>query len=160
MAEIIPIIQHFQDFLAGKVPFDQIPKIQEDDQYYEDPIECKNTRGRPQGAKNNNKNTNEREPERFEIIESQSKRRGRPSSKVPSTTISISQLNVPSPIKEMDSSENSEDSEGSLYKPISSSDSLPSETELNKSEVNLRGSRRLEIEAKPHKENHTSLPPV
>ncbi|MBW0581384.1 hypothetical protein O181_121099 [Austropuccinia psidii MF-1] len=43
---------------------------------------------------------------------------------------------------EVDSSENSEDS---LSKSISSSDSLPSETELNKSEVTLKRSRRLEI---------------
>ncbi|MBW0579821.1 hypothetical protein O181_119536 [Austropuccinia psidii MF-1] len=84
MAEITPILQHFQDVLTGKVPFDQIPKSQEDDQYYEDPLECKNIRGRPQGAKNKNK----REPSRFEIIESQSKRRGRPPSKVTSTTTS------------------------------------------------------------------------
>ncbi|MBW0550121.1 hypothetical protein O181_089836 [Austropuccinia psidii MF-1] len=121
MAEITPILQHFQDFLTGKVPFDQIPKSQEDDQYYEDPLECKNIHGRPQGAKNKNK----REPSRFEIIESQSKRRGRLPSKVTSTTTSISQSNVPSPIIEVDSSEDSEDSEDS-------SDSLPSETELKK----------------------------
>ncbi|MBW0582591.1 hypothetical protein O181_122306 [Austropuccinia psidii MF-1] len=88
MAEITPILQHFQDVLTGKVPFDQIPKSQEDDQYYEDPLECKNIRGRPQGAKNKNKNQNKREPSRFEIIESQSKRRGRPPSKVTSTTTS------------------------------------------------------------------------
>ncbi|MBW0519056.1 hypothetical protein O181_058771 [Austropuccinia psidii MF-1] len=30
MEEINPILQHFQDFLTGKVPFDQIPKNQED----------------------------------------------------------------------------------------------------------------------------------
>ncbi|MBW0588899.1 hypothetical protein O181_128614 [Austropuccinia psidii MF-1] len=46
---------------------------------------------------------------------------------------------------EMDSSEDSEDSEDSLSKSIISSDSLPSETKLNKSEVTLRRSRRLEI---------------
>ncbi|MBW0590148.1 hypothetical protein O181_129863 [Austropuccinia psidii MF-1] len=46
---------------------------------------------------------------------------------------------------EVDSSENSEDSEGSLSKSIGSSDSLPSETELNKSKVTLRRSRRLAI---------------
>ncbi|MBW0580201.1 hypothetical protein O181_119916 [Austropuccinia psidii MF-1] len=86
MAEITPILQHFQDVLAGKVPFYQIPKSQEDDQYSEDPLECKNIHGRPQGAKNTNKNTNQREPSRFEIIESQSKRRGRPPLKVTSTT--------------------------------------------------------------------------
>ncbi|MBW0537618.1 hypothetical protein O181_077333 [Austropuccinia psidii MF-1] len=39
----------------------------------------------------------------------------------------------------------SEDSEDSLSKSISSSDSLPSATELNKSEVTIRRSRRLEI---------------
>ncbi|MBW0585421.1 hypothetical protein O181_125136 [Austropuccinia psidii MF-1] len=81
MKEITPIIQHFQDFLTGKVPFDQIPKSQEDDQYYEDSLEFKNIHGRPQGTKNKNKNTNKREPLRFEIIKSQSKRRGRPHQK-------------------------------------------------------------------------------
>ncbi|MBW0534007.1 hypothetical protein O181_073722 [Austropuccinia psidii MF-1] len=50
MSEITRIIQTFQDVLTGKVPFDQIPKSQEDDQYYEDPLECKNIHGRPQGA--------------------------------------------------------------------------------------------------------------
>ncbi|MBW0569594.1 hypothetical protein O181_109309 [Austropuccinia psidii MF-1] len=49
---------------------------------------------------------------------------------------------------EVDSSENSEDSEASLSKSISSSDSLPSETELNKPEVTLRTSKILEIESK------------
>ncbi|MBW0491137.1 hypothetical protein O181_030852 [Austropuccinia psidii MF-1] len=78
MAEITPILQHFQDVLTGKVPFDQITKSQEDDKYYEDPLECKNIHGIPQGAKNKNKNTNKREPSRFEIMESQSTRRGRP----------------------------------------------------------------------------------
>ncbi|MBW0573171.1 hypothetical protein O181_112886 [Austropuccinia psidii MF-1] len=102
MAEISPILQHFQDVLTVKVPFDKIRKSQEDDQYYEDPLECKNIRGRPQGAKNKNKNQNKREPSRFEIIESQSKRRGRPPSKVTSTTTSRSQSNVPSPIMEVD----------------------------------------------------------
>ncbi|MBW0490947.1 hypothetical protein O181_030662 [Austropuccinia psidii MF-1] len=91
MAKITPILQHFKYLLTGKVPFDQIPKSQEDDQYYEDPLECKNIRERPQGAKNNNRNTNKREPSRFEIIGSQSKRRGRPPSKVSSTTASRSQ---------------------------------------------------------------------
>ncbi|MBW0587780.1 hypothetical protein O181_127495, partial [Austropuccinia psidii MF-1] len=148
MAEIPPILQHFQDVLTGKVPFDQITKSQEDYKYYEDPLECKNICGRPQGFKNKNKNTNKREPSRFEIIESQSKRRGRPPSKFTSTTTSRSQSNVPSPIMEVDSSENSEDSEDSLSKSISSSDSLPSATELNKSEVTLRRSRRLEIGSK------------
>ncbi|MBW0553344.1 hypothetical protein O181_093059 [Austropuccinia psidii MF-1] len=38
MAEITPILQHFEDYLTGKVPFDQIPISQEDDQYYEDPL--------------------------------------------------------------------------------------------------------------------------
>ncbi|MBW0525668.1 hypothetical protein O181_065383 [Austropuccinia psidii MF-1] len=88
MAEITPILQHFQGVLTEKVPFDQIPKSQEDDQYYEDPLEFKNICGVPQGANNKNKNTNKREPSRFEIIESQSKRRGRPPSKVTSTTTS------------------------------------------------------------------------
>ncbi|MBW0590988.1 hypothetical protein O181_130703 [Austropuccinia psidii MF-1] len=132
MAEITPILQHFQDVLTGKVPFDQIPKIQEDDKYYEYPLECKNIHGRPQVAKNKNKNTNKREPSRFEIIERQSKRRGRPPSKFISTAKSRSQSNVPSPIMEVDSSEDSEDSEDSLSKSISSSDSLPSATELKK----------------------------
>ncbi|MBW0549005.1 hypothetical protein O181_088720 [Austropuccinia psidii MF-1] len=120
MAEITPILQHFQDVLTGKVPFDQIPKSQEDDQYYEDPLECKNIHERPQGAKNEDKNTNKREPSRFEIIESQSKRRGKPPSKVTSTTTSRSQSNVPSPIIEVESSKNSEDSEEALSKSISS----------------------------------------
>ncbi|MBW0476306.1 hypothetical protein O181_016021 [Austropuccinia psidii MF-1] len=124
MAEITPILQHFQDVLTGKVPFHEIPKSQEDDQYYEDTLELKNIPGRPQGAKNQNK----REPSRFEISESQSKRRGRPPSKVTSTTTSRSQSIVPSQIMEVDSSEDSEDS---LSKSISSSDSLPSATELN-----------------------------
>ncbi|MBW0531209.1 hypothetical protein O181_070924 [Austropuccinia psidii MF-1] len=86
MEEIPQIIQHFQDVLTGKVPFDQIPKSKEDYQYYEDSLECKNIHERPQGAKNKNKHTNKRETSRFEIIESQSKRRGRPPSKVTSTT--------------------------------------------------------------------------
>ncbi|MBW0592322.1 hypothetical protein O181_132037 [Austropuccinia psidii MF-1] len=128
MAEITPILQHFQDVFTGKVPFDKIPKSQEDDKYYEDPLECKSIHGRPQGSKNKNKNPNTREPSRFEIIESQSKRRGRPPSKVTSTTTSRSQSNVPSPIMEVDSYEDSEYSEESLSKSISSSDSLPSET--------------------------------
>ncbi|MBW0479780.1 hypothetical protein O181_019495 [Austropuccinia psidii MF-1] len=102
MEEITPILQHFQDFFTGKVPFDQIPKSQEDDQYYEDPLECKNINGRPQGSKNKDKNKNKREPSRFEIIESKSKRRGRPPSKVTSTITSRSQSNVPSPIMEVD----------------------------------------------------------
>ncbi|MBW0577636.1 hypothetical protein O181_117351 [Austropuccinia psidii MF-1] len=143
MAEITPIPQDFQDFLTGKVPFYQIPKSQEDDQYYEYPLECKNICGRPQGAKNKNKNTNKREPSRFEIIEIQSKKRGRPPSKLTSTTTSRSQPNVPSPIMEVDSSEDSEYSEDSLSKSIISSDSLPSATELNKAEVTLRRSGRL-----------------
>ncbi|MBW0570493.1 hypothetical protein O181_110208 [Austropuccinia psidii MF-1] len=49
---------------------------------------------------------------------------------------------------EVDSSEKSEDSEASLSKSISSSDSLPSATELKRSEVTLRGSRRLAIGSK------------
>ncbi|MBW0533248.1 hypothetical protein O181_072963 [Austropuccinia psidii MF-1] len=143
MAEITPILQHFQDSLTEKVPFDQIPKSHEDNQYYKDPLECKNIYGRPQGAR-----IKKREPSIFEIIESQSKRRGRPPSKVTSTTTSRSQSNVPSPIMEVDSSENSEDSEASLSKSISSSDSRSSETELNKSEVTLRRSRILAIGSK------------
>ncbi|MBW0485520.1 hypothetical protein O181_025235 [Austropuccinia psidii MF-1] len=91
MAEITPILQHFQDVLTGKVPFDQFPKSQEDDdKYYEDPLECKNIHGGPQEAKNKNKNKNKREPSIFKIIESQYKRRGRPPSKVISTTTSRS----------------------------------------------------------------------
>ncbi|MBW0542679.1 hypothetical protein O181_082394, partial [Austropuccinia psidii MF-1] len=46
---------------------------------------------------------------------------------------------------EVDSSEYSEDSEDSVSKSISSSDSLPSATELNKSEVTLSRSRRFTI---------------
>ncbi|MBW0569266.1 hypothetical protein O181_108981, partial [Austropuccinia psidii MF-1] len=65
MAEITTIVQSFQDALIGKVPFDQIPKSQEDDQYYEDPLECKNIHGRPQGDKNKNENTNKIEPSIF-----------------------------------------------------------------------------------------------
>ncbi|MBW0539774.1 hypothetical protein O181_079489 [Austropuccinia psidii MF-1] len=122
MAEMTPILQHFQDVLTGKVPFDQIPKSQEYDQYYEDPLECKNICGRPQGDKNKNNNKNKREPSRFEIIESQSKRRGRPLLKVTSTTTSRSQSNVPSPIMEVESYKNFEDSEVSFSKSISSSD--------------------------------------
>ncbi|MBW0484798.1 hypothetical protein O181_024513 [Austropuccinia psidii MF-1] len=107
MAEIIPILQHFIDVFTGKVSFDQLPKSQEDDKYYEDPLECNNICGRPQGAKNKNQNSNKREPSTFDIIESQSKRRERPPSKVTSTTTSRSQSNFPSPIMEEDSSENS-----------------------------------------------------
>ncbi|MBW0567743.1 hypothetical protein O181_107458 [Austropuccinia psidii MF-1] len=119
MAEITPVLQNFQDVLTGKVPFGQIPKSQGDDQYYEEPLECKNIHGRPQGAKNKNKNPNKREPSRFEIIEIQSKRRGRAPYKVTSTTTSRSQSNFPSPIMEVDSPEDSEDSEDSLSKSIS-----------------------------------------
>ncbi|MBW0563043.1 hypothetical protein O181_102758 [Austropuccinia psidii MF-1] len=114
MEEITPILQHFQDVLTGKVPFNQVPKSQEDDQYYEKPLEWKNIHGRPQGAKNKNQNKNKREQSTFEIIESKSKRAGRPPSKVTSTTTSRSQSNVPSQIMEVDSSENSEDSGASL----------------------------------------------
>ncbi|MBW0468962.1 hypothetical protein O181_008677 [Austropuccinia psidii MF-1] len=128
MAENTLIIQNFQDVSAGKAPFDQIPKSQEDYKYYAGPLELKNICGRPQGAKNKKK---KRKPSIFEIIESQSKRRGRPPSNVTSTTTSRSQSNFPSPIMEVDSYENSEDSEASLSKSTSSSDSLPSETELN-----------------------------
>ncbi|MBW0581290.1 hypothetical protein O181_121005 [Austropuccinia psidii MF-1] len=124
MAEITPISQHSQDVLTGKASFDQITKSQEDDQYYEGPLELKNTFGRPQEAnnKNKNKNKNKREPSRFEIIESKPKRRGRPPSKVTSQTTSRSQLNFPSPIMEVESSQNSknfkdsEDYEDSLSK--------------------------------------------
>ncbi|MBW0496984.1 hypothetical protein O181_036699 [Austropuccinia psidii MF-1] len=107
MAEITPILQHFQDVLTVKFPIEQIPKSQEDDQYYEDPLRCNNMYGRPQGAKNKNKNN--REPSRFEIIESQSKRRGRTPSKVTSTATSISQSIAPSHIMKVDSSGYSED---------------------------------------------------
>ncbi|MBW0488336.1 hypothetical protein O181_028051 [Austropuccinia psidii MF-1] len=51
MAEITSILQHFQDVFTGKVPFDQIPKSQEDDQYSEDPLEWKNIHGRTQAAR-------------------------------------------------------------------------------------------------------------
>ncbi|MBW0573004.1 hypothetical protein O181_112719 [Austropuccinia psidii MF-1] len=51
---------------------------------------------------------------------------------------------------EADSSENSE---ALLSKSISSLDSLPSETELNKSEVTLRRSRRLAIGSKTLQRN-------
>ncbi|MBW0581878.1 hypothetical protein O181_121593 [Austropuccinia psidii MF-1] len=128
MVEITPILKHFQDVLTGKFPFNQIAKSQEHDQYYEDPLELKNIHGRPQGFKNKNKNTNKREPSRFENIQIQSKRRGIPTSKVTSTKTSRSQSNVPSAIMEVDSSEDSEGSEDSLSKSIRSSDSLPSET--------------------------------
>ncbi|MBW0538401.1 hypothetical protein O181_078116 [Austropuccinia psidii MF-1] len=63
MAEITQILQHFQDVLTGKTPFDQIPKSQEDDQYYEDPLECKNIHGRPQGAKNKKKKRKKENPQ-------------------------------------------------------------------------------------------------
>ncbi|MBW0555695.1 hypothetical protein O181_095410 [Austropuccinia psidii MF-1] len=49
---------------------------------------------------------------------------------------------------EVDSSANSEDSEASFSKSISSSESLPSATELNKSEFTLRRSRKLAIGSK------------
>ncbi|MBW0525042.1 hypothetical protein O181_064757 [Austropuccinia psidii MF-1] len=153
MAEITSIIQHFQDVLTGKVPFDKIMKSQEDDQYYEYPLEGKNICGRPQGANNRNKNENKIEPSRFEIIEIQSKRRGRPPSKVTSTTTSRSQSIAPSSIMEVNSSE---DSEASLSKLIISSDSIPSETELNeygKSGVTLRRSRRLAMNSKTSQRN-------
>ncbi|MBW0525299.1 hypothetical protein O181_065014 [Austropuccinia psidii MF-1] len=94
-----------------------------------------------------------KEPSIFEIIKSQSKRRGRPPSKVTSTTTSRSQSFAPSPIMEADSSE---DSEASLSKSISSSDSLPSATELKeygKSEVTLRKSRRLAMGSKTSQRN-------
>ncbi|MBW0588103.1 hypothetical protein O181_127818 [Austropuccinia psidii MF-1] len=93
MAEITPIIQHPQHALTAKSPFDKIPKSQEDDQYYKDQLECKYICGSPQGAKSKNKNKNKREPSRFEIIESQSKRRVISPSKVASTKTSRSLLN-------------------------------------------------------------------
>ncbi|MBW0555712.1 hypothetical protein O181_095427 [Austropuccinia psidii MF-1] len=105
MAEITPILQHFKDVFTGKVQFYEIPKSQEDDQYYEDPLEFKNIHGRPQVAKNKNK----REPSRVEIIESKSKRRGRHPSKVTSTTTSRSWSIETSPIMEVDLSEDSKD---------------------------------------------------
>ncbi|MBW0504396.1 hypothetical protein O181_044111 [Austropuccinia psidii MF-1] len=148
MAEITLILQNFQDVFTVKVPFDQIFNSQEDDQYYEDPLEFKNICGRPQAAKNKNENKNKRELSRFEIIESQSKRRGRPPSKVTSTKTSRSKSCAPSPIMEVDSSK---DSEASLSKSISSSDSLPPETELNeyrKSGVTLKSSRILAMGSK------------
>ncbi|MBW0564084.1 hypothetical protein O181_103799 [Austropuccinia psidii MF-1] len=105
MAEITPILQHFQDVLLAKSDLIKFPNIQEDDQYYEDPLECKNIRGILQGAKNKNKNKNKREPSRFESIKIQSEKRGRPPSKVTSTTKSRSHLFAPSPIMEVNSSE-------------------------------------------------------
>ncbi|MBW0539451.1 hypothetical protein O181_079166 [Austropuccinia psidii MF-1] len=107
MAEITPILQQFPKNFTGEVPFDQIPKSQEDDQYYEYPLECKNIHVRPQGAKNNNKKEHKREPSRSEIIESQSKRRGRPPSKVKSLTTSNSQSLATSPIMAVYSSKDS-----------------------------------------------------
>ncbi|MBW0462243.1 hypothetical protein O181_001958 [Austropuccinia psidii MF-1] len=112
-----PILQYFQDLLTGKASFDQISKSKEDDENYKEPLECNNICGRPQGAKNKNKN--KREPSRFEIIESQSKRRGRPPSEVTSQKTSKLHSNVPSPILEVDSSKNSEDSEDSSSKSTS-----------------------------------------
>ncbi|MBW0582171.1 hypothetical protein O181_121886 [Austropuccinia psidii MF-1] len=103
MVEITPILKHFQDGFTGKVPFDQINKSQEDDQCYEDPLECKNICGRPKGANNRNR----RDPAIFEIIESKTKRRGRPPSKVTSMTTSRSQLIAPPQIMEVDPSEDS-----------------------------------------------------
>ncbi|MBW0475925.1 hypothetical protein O181_015640 [Austropuccinia psidii MF-1] len=100
MEEITPMLQHFQDVLTRKVPFDQIHKSKEDDQYYEDPLECMNIHGKPQGAKNKNKN--KRETSILEIIESQSKRRGIPPSKVTSITTSKSHSFAPSTLMEVD----------------------------------------------------------
>ncbi|MBW0487538.1 hypothetical protein O181_027253 [Austropuccinia psidii MF-1] len=128
MEEITPILQHFWDVFTGNVPFDKTPKSKNNDQYYEDPLECKNIHGRPQGAKNKNQNQNKRDTSRFEIIESQYKGRGRTPSKVTSTKTSISQSIAPSQFMEVALSE---DSEGSLFKSITSSDSLYSATELN-----------------------------
>ncbi|MBW0470901.1 hypothetical protein O181_010616 [Austropuccinia psidii MF-1] len=59
------------------------------------------------------------------------------------------------------SSEDSEDSEASLSKSISLSDSLPSATELNedeKSDITLRSPEDWKWVARPHKESPTSLP--
>ncbi|MBW0550334.1 hypothetical protein O181_090049 [Austropuccinia psidii MF-1] len=78
------------------------------------------------------------------MIERQFKRRGRPPSKV-TRTASRSQAFSPSPITEVDSSE---DSEPSLSKSISPSDSLPSATEVKeygKSGSTLIRSQRLEL---------------
>ncbi|MBW0466363.1 hypothetical protein O181_006078 [Austropuccinia psidii MF-1] len=55
MAQLTPILQHFQDVLTGKFPFDQIPKSQDDQEYSKDPLECGNIHGRPKGANRNMK---------------------------------------------------------------------------------------------------------
>ncbi|MBW0489342.1 hypothetical protein O181_029057 [Austropuccinia psidii MF-1] len=105
----------------------------------------------------------EREPSRFELIEIGLKRRGRPPSELNSTTTSISQSIEPSPIKEMDSSEDCKYSQASLSKSIRSSDSLPSDTESNeydKSGVTLRRSRRLAMGRKTSQRIPTGLKQV
>ncbi|MBW0570510.1 hypothetical protein O181_110225 [Austropuccinia psidii MF-1] len=104
MEEITPILHHFQDFFTGKVPFDQAPKSQVDQEYYEDQLVCKNIHGRSQGLKTKNKI----DPSKFLIIESQSKRRGSPQSKLTSTKTSRSQSIAPPKIMEMESSKDSE----------------------------------------------------
>ncbi|MBW0590676.1 hypothetical protein O181_130391 [Austropuccinia psidii MF-1] len=71
------------------------------------------------------KNKNKRDPSRFEIIESQSKRRGSPQSKATSKTKSRSQSIAPSQFIEVDSSE---DSDAALSNSITPSASLPSST--------------------------------
>ncbi|MBW0577015.1 hypothetical protein O181_116730 [Austropuccinia psidii MF-1] len=63
MAEITPILQHFQDIWTVEVLFDQIPRSQEDDQYYEDPLECKNICEITQVAKNKNKTETKENPQ-------------------------------------------------------------------------------------------------
>ncbi|MBW0474438.1 hypothetical protein O181_014153 [Austropuccinia psidii MF-1] len=86
MEEITPIFENFKDGFTKRIPFDQITNSQDDQEYDEDPLELKNIHGSPQGA--NNKNKKKEDPSRSEIIESQSKRRGRPLSNVTSTTTS------------------------------------------------------------------------
>ncbi|MBW0464713.1 hypothetical protein O181_004428 [Austropuccinia psidii MF-1] len=101
MAEITPILQHFQDVLTGKVPFDQIPKSQEDDQYYEDPLECKNIHGRPQGAKNKKKIKKKRTLKILNPLNSIQEKRKTPIKSDQKKT-SISQSFSLSPIMEVD----------------------------------------------------------
>ncbi|MBW0496338.1 hypothetical protein O181_036053 [Austropuccinia psidii MF-1] len=96
MEEITPILQHFQDVLTGKLPLNKIPKSQEDQEYYEDPLVCKNIHRRTEGSKD------KRHPSKSEIIESQSKRRGRPPSKEKSTTTSRPQSIAPPHMMEVE----------------------------------------------------------
>ncbi|MBW0495011.1 hypothetical protein O181_034726 [Austropuccinia psidii MF-1] len=87
------------------------------------------------------------------MIESQSKRRERPLSKVTSTITSISQSVDPTQTMEVDSTE---DSESLLPKSLTSSDLLPSETEFNeygKSGFTLKSSRRLAMSSRALKRN-------